>query len=64
MRVDLDKIFDKDVSDTINLQFYVLLPEQSPPKSVLGKNSYVNFCKLAQITKKGIILGKVCLPLT
>ena len=33
-------------------QFYVLLPEKSPPKSSLGKNDYVNFCKLAQFTKK------------
>ena len=35
-----------------------------PPKSALCKIDYVNVYKLAQITKKLIIYGRLCLPLT
>ena len=33
-------------------QFYVLLPGKSPPQSVSIKISHINFCRLAQTTKK------------
>ena len=35
-----------------------------PPKLALDKVSYVIFYKLAQITKKLIILGRLCFSLT
>ena len=58
MRVNLDKYLDKDVCNTIKTAIGY------PPKLAWGKISYINFCKLAQITKKLIILGGLCLPLT
>ena len=58
MRVDLGKTLDKDMFHTIKAAI------DYPPKLALDKVSYVNFCKLAQITKKYIILGRMCLPLT
>ena len=45
-------IFDKDVFNTINTAFFVHLSGKSSPKLALGKISYMNFCKLVQITKK------------
>ena len=59
MRVDKDKgVLDKDVFHTIETTIGY------PPKLAWNKISYVNFCKLAQITKKMIISGSFCLPLT
>ena len=58
MRVDLDKNLDKDVFHTIKTSIGY------PAKSAWNKISYVIFCKLAQITKKLIISGRLCLPLT
>ena len=59
MRVDLDNIYDKDV---------FFLPSKTaigyPPKSAWNKISYVNFCKLTQITKNLVILSRLYLPLT
>ena len=46
MRVDLGKTLDKDMFHTIKAAI------DYPPKLALDKVSYVNFCKLAQITKK------------
>ena len=48
----LDKIWIKICLILLKLQFYILLLGKSPPKSALGKISYVNFCKLVQIIKK------------
>ena len=60
MRVDLDKNLDKDKFNTIKTAI------SYPLKSALGKISYVNISKLAQITitKKCIISGSLGLPLT
>ena len=58
MRVGMDKNLDKDVFNNIKTTI------GSPPKPALCKISYVNFCKLTQISKKIIILGRLCLPLT
>ena len=55
--VGLDKHLDKDVFHTTKTAI------SYPPKSTWNKISYVNFCKLAQITKKLITLVKLCLPL-
>ena len=52
MGVELDKNFDKDVFDTIKTAILCIFAWKSPPKSALGKISYVNFSKMAQITKK------------
>ena len=46
MRVDQDKNLDKDVLHTIKTAI------SYTPKLAWNKTSYVNFCKLAQITKK------------
>ena len=52
MRVDLDKNMDiKDIFHTIKTGI--------PPGSAWNKISDVNFCKLAQITKKMIIPGQL-----
>ena len=53
MRVDLDKNLDKYVLNIIKTAMGY------PLKSVFGKISYVNLCKLAQITKKLILLGRL-----
>ena len=58
MRVDLDKNLDKDAFNNIKTAIGY------PSELALCKISCVNFCKLAQITKKLIILGRLCLPLT
>ena len=58
MRDDLNKNLDKDVSNVIETAIGYL------PDLALDKISYVNFYKLAQITKKLIISGRLCLPLT
>ena len=58
MRVDLDQNLDKDVSNSIQTAIGY------PAKLALRKISCVNFCKLAQITKKLMISGRFCLPLT
>ena len=52
MRVDMDKNLVKDVTNTFKTAI------SYPPKLALVKISYVNFCKLAQITKELIILGR------
>ena len=57
MRDDLNKNLDKDVSNVIETAIGYL------PDLALDKISYVNFYKLAQITKKLIISGRLCLPL-
>ena len=49
MTVNLDKNLDKDVFHTIKIAIGSTL------KSAWNKISYVNFCKLAQVTKKLII---------
>ena len=46
MRVDLYKNLDKDVFDIIKTAIGY------PPQFAWNKIIYVNFCKLAQITKK------------
>ena len=51
MMVDLDKNCDKNELNNIKTAIGY------PPKSVLFKISYVIFSKLAQISKKLIILG-------
>ena len=51
MKVNLDKNFDKDMFDTIKTAILCIFTRKTPPKLALGKISYVNFCKLAQITK-------------
>ena len=45
-------------------EFYVFLPRKRPPKLTLGKNSCVNFCKLAQITKEIDTFKQVVPPLS
>ena len=57
MKVNLDKNLDKDMFHTKTAIAY-------PTKSAWNTISYVTFYKLAQITKKLIILGRLCLPLT
>ena len=53
MRVGLGKNFGKNVFLVpLKPQFYVLLPGKGPAKLALDKISYLNFRKLAQITKK------------
>ena len=55
---DQHKTLHKVVSNTIkNANGY-------PPEFALDKISRVNFCKLAQITKKLIISGRLCFSLT
>ena len=46
MRVELDKKLDKDVFHNIKTAIGY------PPELAWNKISYVNFCKLTQITKK------------
>ena len=58
MTVDLDEYFDKDVFHIIKTAIGY------PPKSAWNKINFVNFYKLAQIVKKLIISGSLCLPLT
>ena len=58
MRVDLYKNLDKDVFDIIKTAIGY------PPQFAWNKIIYVNFCKLAQITKKMTISGRLYLPLT
>ena len=58
MRVELDKNLDKDVFHTIKTVIGY------PPELAWKEISDVNFCKLPQITKKLIISGRLCLPLT
>ena len=55
MRADLDKKLDKDAFNNIKTAIGY------PPKLALRKISYINFCKLAQIAKKMIILDRWCL---
>ena len=54
----MDKHLDKDVFHTIKTAFGY------PLKPARNKISYVSFCKLAQITKKMIILGMLYFHLT
>ena len=54
---NVDENFDKDAFNNIKTASVY------QPKSTLIKISYANFCKLAQITKKFIILVKLCIPL-
>ena len=54
---DQDKTLYKVVSNTIKTA------NGYPPEFALDKISCVNFCKLAQITKKLIISGRLCLSL-
>ena len=58
MRVDLDKNLNKEVFHTIKTGIGY------PPKLFWNKISYVNLCKLGQITEKLIVLGRLCLPLS
>ena len=58
MKVDLDKNLDNDVFHIVKTAIGYL------PKLAWNNISHVNFCKLAQITKKLIISGRLCLPLT
>ena len=58
MMDDQDKTLYTDVSNTIKTAIGYLL------KLALDKISYVNFFKLAQITKKLILLGRLCFSLT
>ena len=53
MKIDLDKNLDKDLFRTNKTAIGY------PPKLACNKISYVNFCKLAQITKKQIISGRL-----
>ena len=53
-----DKTLYKDVSSTIKTAIGY------PPKLALDKISYVNLCKLVQITKKMMILGRLFFFLT
>ena len=55
---DQDKTLYKDVSNIIKTAI------NYPPKLAMDKVSYVNFFKLAQITKNMIILGRLCFSLT
>ena len=57
MRDDLEKHLDKNVSNTIKTAI------RYPLELDLDKISYVNFYKLAQITKKFIISDRLCLSL-
>ena len=56
MMVDLDKNSDKDVFHTMKWEVGY------SPKSTWNKISHVNFCKLAQITKKKDNFGQVVPP--
>ena len=58
MMDDQGKTLYTDVSNTIKTAIGYLL------KLALDKISYVNFFKLAQITKKWILLGRLCFSLT
>ena len=58
MRIDLDKNLNKDVFHTIKATI------SYPPKLAWNKIRYVIVCKLRQITKKLIILGRLRLPFT
>ena len=58
MMDDQDQTLYKDVSNTIKTA------TGYPPKLALDKISYLNFCKLSQITKKLIISGRLCFSLT
>ena len=58
MSVDLDKNLNKDVFCAIKTAV------DYPTKLAWNKIIFVNLCKLGQITKKLIILGTLCLPLT
>ena len=58
MMDDQDKTLYKDVSNSIKTAIGY------PPKLASDKTSYVNFFKLAQITKKMIISGMLCFCLT
>ena len=58
MRVNVDINLDKDAFHNSET------PVGYPPKLTLHKISYINFCKLAQLMKKLIILGRLCFPLT
>ena len=57
MKINVDKNLDGDVFHTIKTAIGY------PPKSASNKISYINFCKLTEITKKLIISGKLCLAL-
>ena len=50
---NVDENFDKDAFNNVKTASVY------QPKSTLSKISYANFCKLAQITKKFIILVKL-----
>ena len=52
----MDKNWGKDVFHTIKTAFGY------PPKSAWHKISYINFCKLTQITKTLIVLGQIVPP--
>ena len=58
MKDDLDKNLGEDVSNIIKTAIGY------PPELALDKISYINFYKLAQITKKLIISVMLCFPLT
>ena len=52
-----EKTLYKDGSNTIKMAI------DCPPKLALDKFSYVDFFKLARITKRLIILGRLCFSL-
>ena len=52
----MDKNWGKDVFHTIKTAFGY------PPKSAWHKISYLNFCKLTQITKTLIVLRQIVPP--
>ena len=52
----MDKNWGKGVFHTIKTAFGY------PPKSAWHKISYINFCKLTQITKTLIVLGQIVPP--
>ena len=56
MRVELDKKLDKDVFHNIKTAIGY------PPELAWNKISYVNFCKLTQITKKNDNFEQVAHP--
>ena len=56
MRVELDKNLDNDLFHTIKTAIGY------PPELAWNKISYVNFCKLTQITKKSDNFGQVMPP--
>ena len=58
MRNDLDKKSYKDLSNTIKTAI------EYPLELALDKISHVNFYKLKQNTKRLIISGRLCFPLT